>query len=265
MGIFEASLPAGAAYLLSAYYTKREAALRFAWFFNFALAGPMFSGLLAYAIENLDGRDGKEGWRWIFIIEGLTTIFFAFLSLALLPDFPKRAPRWFLKDHERRRLLARLEADRGPEARGSAVDATPIWRILTDWRIHLFTMCFFCCDVTAASLAAFSPTILTELGWTNSRAQLMTMPIWGGGIVAAFAITLAANRVNLRFPFVLFCICLQLVGWIILRVWVPQAGVRYAALFFMGMGTFPQMPTLMAWLSSNLRGHKVRFGSPISV
>lgn len=70
MGTFEASLPAGATYLISVYYTKREAALRFAWFFNFALAGPLFSGLLAYAIQNMDGTAGYQGWRWVFIIEG---------------------------------------------------------------------------------------------------------------------------------------------------------------------------------------------------
>lgn len=70
MGTFEASLPAGATYMISMYYTKKEASLRFAWFFNFALAGPLFSGLLAYAIQNLEGTGGYQGWRWVFIIEG---------------------------------------------------------------------------------------------------------------------------------------------------------------------------------------------------
>ena len=65
MGALEASLPAGAAYMISIYYTKKEAAVRFAAFFNFALLGPFFSGLLAYAIENLDGTGGYEGWRWV--------------------------------------------------------------------------------------------------------------------------------------------------------------------------------------------------------
>lgn len=70
MGIFEASLPGACTFIISMYYTKREAAIRFAWFFNFALAGPMFSGLLAYAIVvDLDGAGGYEGWRWIFISE----------------------------------------------------------------------------------------------------------------------------------------------------------------------------------------------------
>lgn len=37
---------------------------------------------------------------------------------------------------------------------------------------------------------------------------------------------------------------------------IPTAGVRYAALFFMAIGSIPQMPLLMAWLSANLRGRK---------
>lgn len=43
-----------------------------------------------------------------------------------------------------------------------------------------------------------------------------------------------------------------------MRVYVPQAGVRYAALFLMSVETFPQMPILMGWLSANLKGRKVR-------
>jgi MFS family permease len=70
MGIFEATLPAGAAFLIAEYYTRKEASLRFAFFFTFGVLGPAISGLLAFAIRNMDGIQGKEGWRWIFILEG---------------------------------------------------------------------------------------------------------------------------------------------------------------------------------------------------
>ncbi|CAJ2501289.1 Uu.00g041420.m01.CDS01 [Anthostomella pinea] len=257
MGVFEASLPAGATYMISMYYTKRQAAVRFAWFFNFALLGPFFSGLLAYAIVNLEGVGGYEGWRWIFIIEGLMTVFISVFVILGCPNFPQHAQGWFLRAAERDRLIAQLEASRGAETKGSAVDtAVSVWKVLVDWRIHLFTAVFFCCDVTASSVAAFSPTILTELGWTATTAQLFTMPVWASGIVASFVVTWLASRLNRRAPFIFGCITLQLVGWIIMRVYAQPAGVRYLALFFMSMGTFPQMPLLMAWLSANLRGRK---------
>ncbi|KAI1142643.1 MFS general substrate transporter [Hypoxylon sp. FL0543] len=256
LGVFEAALPAGATYMISLYYTRREAAVRFAWFFNFALAGPLFSGLLAYAIENLNGAGGYQGWRWIFIIEGLATVFVSVFVIWLCPNFPQHAQSWFLTERERDRLVHLLEVSRGAEDKGSAADNVPIWKVLVDWRIHLLTMCFFCCDVTASSIASFAPTILTELGWVATIAQLMTMPVWASGIVATFVITWLTSHTNFRAPFLLVAICLQLVGWGIMVAYVPAPGVRYMALFFLTIGTYPQMAILMGWLSANLRGRK---------
>ncbi|KAF7522907.1 hypothetical protein G7054_g11986 [Neopestalotiopsis clavispora] len=233
MGTFEAALPAGATYMISTYYTKREAAIRFSWFFNFALAGPFFSGLLAYAINNIDGAGGYQGWRWIFIIEGLMTVAIAIPIILFCPNFPQQAQHWFLKPDERDRVVRHLEASRGAEVKGSPVDNVPLcvhFRILSN---HL-----------------------DRARWTNTVAQLMTMPVWASGIVSSFTVTYLASRFNFRTPFVIGAICCQLVGWIIMRVYVPQPGVRYLALFFMSIGTFPQMPIFMAWLSANLRGHK---------
>lgn len=256
MGIFEVSLPAGSTYMISMYYTKRESAPRFAWFFSFALAGPMFSGLLAYAIENLDGKGGLAGWSWIFVIEGLVTIVFSIAVALLMPNFPENAQTWFLPTKYKTALLCLLERARGAEGKESASDNVPIWKVLIDWRIHLFTMCFFCCDITASSMSAFMPTILTELGWTSAKAQLMTMPVWATGIVSSLAVTYSIAAWNIRWPFMLGSIMFQMVGWIIMIVYPKEAGIRYLALFFMSMGTFPQMPTFMAWLSGNLRGRK---------
>ncbi|KAI8958586.1 MFS general substrate transporter [Daldinia sp. FL1419] len=256
LGVFESALPAGATYMISMYYTRREAAVRFAWFFNFAVAGPLFSGLLAYALQNLDGVGGYEGWRWIFIVEGLMTCFVSVFVIGLCPNFPQFAQSWFLSVGERDCLIKTLEASRGDEAEGSVADSVSIWKILVDWRIHLLTLCFFCVDITASSMASFSPTILTELGWMATTAQLMTMPIWATGIVFSFAVSWLASHVNIRAPFLLISTCLQVIGWAIMVAYVPKAGVRYLALFFMAAGTFPQMPLLMGWLSANLRGRR---------
>jgi MFS family permease len=64
MGIFEATLPAGAALLIGEYYTRKQQSLRFACFYTFAVFGPAISGLLAFGIRNMDGIQGKEGWRY---------------------------------------------------------------------------------------------------------------------------------------------------------------------------------------------------------
>ncbi|KAI1660295.1 MFS general substrate transporter [Daldinia decipiens] len=149
-----------------------------------------------------------------------------------------------------------LEASRGAEAKGSAADSVPICKVLVDWRICILTLCFFCANVKASSIASFSPTIFIELGWTATTVQLMMMPVWVTGSVSTFAITWLASRLDMRMSFLLICICLQAIGWSIMVAYVPEAGVRYLALFFMAAGTFPQMSILMGWLSANLRGRK---------
>lgn len=44
MGMFEASLPAGAGLLLVSYYRKKELSFRFALFLAFGISGACFSG-----------------------------------------------------------------------------------------------------------------------------------------------------------------------------------------------------------------------------
>lgn len=84
-------------------------------FFTFGLLGPCFSGLLAYGIRNMDGIQGKEGWRWIFLLEGLFTISVSSLVFLFIPDFPERTNT--LTADEKAHLLDNLRRDKGDQKR----------------------------------------------------------------------------------------------------------------------------------------------------
>jgi MFS family permease len=68
LGLFEAGFFPGSVYLISMYYKRYELQWRLNLFFCGAILAGAFSGLLAYAIANLDGLAGYRGWRWIFIM-----------------------------------------------------------------------------------------------------------------------------------------------------------------------------------------------------
>lgn len=108
--------------------------------------------------------------------------------------------------------------------------------------------------MSAGSLSSFNPTILTQLGWTAKRAQVMTIPVWIVGIVGSFAATFVSGRMNLRWPFIMMSIICSLIGWIIHYVQVQPAAVRYFAQFLISFGTFVQMPMYIGLLTANLRG-----------
>jgi len=254
MGIFEATLPAGAALLVAEYYTRKQASLRYAMFFTFGVLGPCVSGLLAYGIRNMNGIQGKEGWRWIFILEGIITIVISFLVFLLVPDFPESSK--ILTSAEREHLLEVLRLDKGNQK--IDIKGTNWLKVICDYKILFPTLMFFCCDMTAASMSAFIPTILTELGWTAKTAQAMSIPVWVAGMVCQILGAWIAGRTGLRFPFILCGILSVLVGWSINIAYSERQGVsaavRYLSLFAMSSGTFIQMTMTTSWLSNNLRG-----------
>ncbi|KAL3463703.1 putative MFS transporter [Aspergillus heterothallicus] len=250
MGIVETALPAGGGFLIASYYRKKEVALRMAGFYAFGQAGACFSGLLAYAIMDMDGTGGYEGWRWIFILEGLVTIVFSAIVFFIVPNFPVRAT--WLKPEEREALVARLDLDKGP---GQDHPSRRDWlEAASDWKIWVLTLLFFCADMSAGSLSSFNPTILSQLGWTSRRAQVMTIPIWVVGTSVGLVAALAGGHINNRTVFIFPAILISVVGWALHYCQVNPPAVRYFAQFAISIGTLTQMPLYAGLLLANLRG-----------
>ena len=70
-GFTEAAFFPGAIFLLSIFYEKKQMALRTAILYSGSQVGNAFGGLFALAILQLEGAHGIEGWRWLFIVEGI--------------------------------------------------------------------------------------------------------------------------------------------------------------------------------------------------
>lgn len=67
LGIFEATLFPGAAYLVSCWYPRRKMASRMAYFFIGAMFLQSFSGIIAWGISStLHKKNGMAGWQVSF-------------------------------------------------------------------------------------------------------------------------------------------------------------------------------------------------------
>lgn len=87
LGITEAGLYPGSYFILSMWYTPKELATRMAIFYGANTAAGAFGGVIAYGVGNLDGAMGWRAWRWLFLIEGVITIFAGLCCVFLLPYF----------------------------------------------------------------------------------------------------------------------------------------------------------------------------------
>jgi MFS family permease len=102
LGLAEGGLFPGVTFYLSLWYKRAEQSRRVAIFFSAATVAGAFGGILAFAIEKLEGKGGLHGWAWIvslvrlavldcltsaqFLIEGLLTIVVAFASYFYMYD-----------------------------------------------------------------------------------------------------------------------------------------------------------------------------------
>lgn len=106
IGVFEAGFFPGIVYYLTFFYPVQERSVRIAFVLASATAAGAFGGCIAYGVGHLNGDGGLEGFRWLFIIEGIITVACVLLVLFFLPDFPARAK--FLSEDDKRYVEARI-------------------------------------------------------------------------------------------------------------------------------------------------------------
>lgn len=99
LGVAEGGLLPGMVLYLSHFYRREELALRIGIFYTAASLSGAFGGLLARGLSAIGPAGGLEGWRWIFIIEGLITVACGIVSWLALPNSIQTAR--FLQQHER--------------------------------------------------------------------------------------------------------------------------------------------------------------------
>ncbi|KAI5459562.1 major facilitator superfamily domain-containing protein [Mariannaea sp. PMI_226] len=254
LGLTEGGLFPGISYYITMWYRRHECGFRMAVFFSAATAAGAFGGLLARGIMEMRGVGGLAGWRWIFIIEGLATTVVAVASYKVMSDYPDRAK--FISKEERDHIVARLELDRSSLA--DEFDMKFFWDAMRDWKIwvHMFMAAGTFTGVYSYSL--FLPTIIRDLGYTSTTAQLLSTPPYIVACLFCVAAGWYADRLEQRGIFMIFFCALALISFrgigLILLMAVKTAAVRYFGCFLLAAGLFPSVPQGVAWNSNNIGG-----------
>ncbi|KAK5289117.1 hypothetical protein LTR16_003073, partial [Cryomyces antarcticus] len=70
LGISMSGIYPGLTYLISTWYTRREQQLRFAFLQSGEIIVLASGGIMNFGLNQLDGRAGLAGWRWMFLAQG---------------------------------------------------------------------------------------------------------------------------------------------------------------------------------------------------
>jgi MFS family permease len=155
LGTFEAGFFAGVVFYMTLFYTRGELGFRIALFFGSALLAAAFSGLISYAVFQIE-HVAVKGWMWLFIIEGAATVIVAVVAFFWLPARPDTA--WFLNDAEKAAARARSlrDASKSINAEFNLKACFVTWK---DWKFALWVIIAFTYPVAFATTSNFLPQV----------------------------------------------------------------------------------------------------------
>lgn len=153
-----------------------------------------------------------QGWRWMFILEGIPAILLGILALFFLTNKPSEA-KWLSKE-ESDWLERELDLERQQKAR---VNKASLPEMLKDSKIWKLSLLYFSMYTGIYGLSFWIPTIIKSLSvtaTTNLQIGWLAMIPSFVGILAILFIGWNADRTNAYKTHLIFCFLIAIVGFI---------------------------------------------------
>ncbi|KKK24571.1 hypothetical protein AOCH_000401 [Aspergillus ochraceoroseus] len=234
LGMAMSGIYPGLTYLVSTWYTRREQQLRFAFLQSGEVAGLATGYIVNYGLNQLHGKAGMEGWRWMYLVQGLVTSVIGVVTYWWMIDFPENAQRsfYFLSDVEAKIATQRIQADRGDVA----LDPFTWSKVLvnfTDPKLYGFACMFFLLNLVSTALNYFLPMILVSgMGFSGNESILLSTPPYYWSIIPVLFTSLIGDTYQLRGPLITFNALCLIVGFLMFGLPAStQVTVRYIGTF----------------------------------
>ena len=169
---------------LSYFFKSSELPFRLALFWMSLRMTDVVAPLLAAGILQLRGVEGREGWRWLFLIEGIITFSIGFWSIfQMVPSITQTKARWrpngWFTEREQKICVNRVLRDdpsKGDMHNREAITPKMLWRSLCDydlWPIYALGITF---GVAFTTQEQYYTLTLRGLNFNTLQSNLLTIP-----------------------------------------------------------------------------------------
>ncbi|MFO6446522.1 MFS transporter [Erythrobacter sp. NE805] len=194
---------------------------------RFYIAGPLASmvmGAMSGWLLSLDGTAGMHGWQWLFLAQGLPTVFVGLAVLALLPDRPE-AVDW-LAPEEKAWIAEELAREQRLIGKPASHN---IFAVLANPRVLVFGVIGFTCIGSGIAFTLSAPLVLAKATGLD-MAMIGYLTAVGGvlGTAAMLAIGNRADRSKDRFFYAALCAVIVAATLFAIML-VPAPGLVIAA------------------------------------
>ncbi|KAF2653340.1 putative MFS transporter [Lophiostoma macrostomum CBS 122681] len=256
LGIFEATTLPSANTILAQWYTKSEAAPRYAYWFLGNGFSQVLGGLISFGFQYMKGGV-LSGWRTMFLVFGLLTVGVGAIAAWYLPDTPMQAR--FLTDMEKISLLNHIAVNK-IGVRNQKLCPVEIREALADPQVWIFCLAGLFTASSSGIITTYSSTIIRNMGYTPKLAALLNMP---SGFVSIVSTLFAgyATRVtpgHHRWLWISVCALTAALGAALLSFLPPSKKAGLLAGAWLINAITATLPMLYHYLSVNVAGHTKR-------
>ncbi|KAJ1800500.1 hypothetical protein LPJ56_006485, partial [Coemansia sp. RSA 2599] len=248
MGVFEAGYVPGFIYVTSFWYTRKQQAPRIALFFSAGVFAGIWAGPLAARLQTIKGS--LMGYQYIFIIEACITVAIAVVMALVMQNYPETAT--FLTEEERAYALRMLANDKVSSYKAS-YQPRQVMRALSDWTVWAYAIIFWAAATGGATQAIFGPTLIAAMGYTSTRAQVLSAVPSACGFVSQI-ISMFLPRLHRRFSVWIMLFSAMACAFYAVIATVENIHVRFAFLCLSNFALSPNMPLVSVWMSNNVLG-----------
>ncbi|KAJ6036691.1 major facilitator superfamily domain-containing protein [Penicillium herquei] len=204
LGLFMGGFIPDSILYLSYFYTKSEMPFRLALFwFTDSISG-VIASFIAYGVFHMGGTAGREGWRWLFLIEALISFVIGVFSFFLLYPGPTQTktrwnPRGIFSEREESIIVNRVLRDdpsKGGMHNREAISLKMLWKSLKDydlWPIYLIGILF---EIPTSPPKSYLTLSLTGIGFSTFHTTLLSIPVTVFAAINLLLVTELAERTH---------------------------------------------------------------------
>ncbi|KAI0850317.1 putative MFS transporter [Daldinia vernicosa] len=255
LGMSMSGIYPGLTYLISTWYPRREQQTRFAFLQTGEVVILATGGIVNFGLNQLDGKGGIAGWRYMFLVQGLISIIIGFMTYFWIVDFPEEAHRsfWFLTPEEQELAVARINADR-KDVEPDPFSWGKVFVHARDPKVYGFACMFFLLNLVSTALSYFLPIILQNgMGFDENQSILLSAPPYYYAVIPVLLSSMIGDRFRLRGPVIIFNCVTLIVGFCMLG-FSEQVTVRYVGTYLATGAYVSNWAALSAYQANNIAG-----------
>lgn len=160
---------------LSYFYTKHELPTRLGIFYTVNYTSTLVTAFAATGLLQMRGILGKEGWRWMFLIEGIFTFIVGVSSFFMMPTGPTKTKTWFrpkgyFTDHQVKIIVNKVIRDDPTKStmhNRQALDVKTIWRCVANYHMYPLYLIGLTFGLGAYPINQYFQLSMKQLGFTT--------------------------------------------------------------------------------------------------